>query len=249
MELVPQLEESRGQIVDAIHYPNDGSCDGHAFCTALAKSFVELGGVIDNGVAVEQLVLESGRVTGVKTAEGQLPASQVIVATGNQAASLLNPLSKALGRRYSLRPVKGYSLTFDTEGTVDIPQMPIIDDALHIAVTPIGNKLRIAGFAEFTGHDTTPYPKRIKRLEEQLAQLFPSIAQQVKSVEQSPWACLRPMTPDGRPIIGPTAVPGLAVNLGHGHLGLSKAVGSGMLCADLLEGKPTAIDANPFLAT
>lgn len=248
IELVPQLAESRDSIVDAIHYPNDSSCDAHAFCEEMAKAFVELGGKLDTGVAVERVVLENGKVAGVKTSQEMIAASQVVVATGNHSGALLNPLSKAIGRRFSIRPVKGYSLTFDTNGEHDIPQLPVIDDALHIAVTPIGDKLRIAGFAEFTDYNAEPHPQRIARLSEQLSLLFPSLAAQLGGVEQSAWACLRPMTADGRPIIGPTNLPGLSVNLGHGHLGLTKAVGSAQICADLVEGKTPAIHAQPFSA-
>lgn len=248
IELVPQLAESRGQIVDAIHYPNDASCDGQAFSQSLAAAFVALGGEIHTGIEVKQLIIANGCVAGVKTQQETMAAKQVIVAAGNNAAALLNPLAKVLGRRFCLRPVKGYSLTVDVKGQFDIPQMPIIDDALHIAVTPIGDKLRVAGFAEFTGYNTEPYPKRIARLAAQLGQIFPSMAVKSEQLEQSSWACLRPMTSDGRPIVGPTQLPGLSVNIGHGHLGLTKAVGSAQLCADLIDGKKPAIDAQPFSA-
>ncbi|MFT5063658.1 MAG: D-amino-acid dehydrogenase [Gammaproteobacteria bacterium] len=249
VELVPQLVESRDKIVDALYYPNDASCDAHAFSKSLALAFIKLGGQLDTGVEVDSLLIEHGKVVGVKTSLETIRTSQVVVAAGNNSAALLNPFSKAIGRRFSTRPVKGYSLTFDTQGKIDIPQMPVVDDALHVAVSPIGDKLRIAGFAEFTGYNTVPHPQRIARLSEQLEQLFPSLAAQVKGVEHMAWACLRPMTSDCRPVIGPTLLPGLSVNFGHGHLGLTKAVGSAQICADLINGKTPAINAQPFAAT
>lgn len=249
IEKVPQLAESKDKMFDALYYPNDSSCDAFAFCQSLSDAFIALGGQLETGVQVDNLLVENGKISGVKTAEETIPASRVVVANGNHSAALLNPIAKTIGRRFSIRPVKGYSLTFDTPAGFEIPQMPVIDDSLHIAVTPIGDKLRIAGFAEFTGYNAEPHPKRISRLSDQLSQLFPSLAAEVKDLEQSAWACLRPMTSDGRPMIGPTALPGLSVNLGHGHLGLTKAVGSAQICADLIEGKPTAIDAAPFFAS
>jgi len=153
---------------------------------------------------------------------------------------------RAAGVRLPVTPVKGYSLTCTT-GEAAVPlRIPIVDDALHAAVTPLGSSVRIAGTAEFTGFDTQLSPSRIDNLRGLLKAILPRHAERLLAGTVAPWAGLRPMSADGVPFIGACGPSGLYVNGGHGHLGWTMADGSARLLADLVDGRPPALAAADY---
>ena len=117
--------------------------------------------------------------------------------------------------------------------------VPMSDDGYHVGMVRIGDRVRVAGTAEFTGYDTTLTPKRIQHLRNFFHTLFPDYPGQ--ALDEG-WSGLRPMTPDGSPYLGPTPVKGLYVNTGHGHLGWTMACGSASIVADLICGCDPGID-------
>jgi D-amino-acid dehydrogenase len=121
-----------------------------------------------------------------------------------------------------------------------------VDDALHAAVTPLGDQIRIAGTAEFTGFDTRPSVARIDNLRRLLRSVLPRQADRLLSGPVTPWAGLRPMSADGVPFIGPCGPAGLFVNTGHGHLGWTMADGSARLLTDLIEGHQPALPVDDY---
>jgi D-amino-acid dehydrogenase len=242
--LEPALAEIRGKIAGAIHFPDDESGDAHQFCERLMTYFLEEGGIDRTGSCVTGIAVERGGVCGVHIAGRIEPADIVIVAAGNSSVKLL----RGVGLSLAIRPVKGYTLTFDVSHVEGTPSIPIIADALHAAVVPIGSRLRIAGTAEFTGDDLRIRPDRIANLIELLARMLPRVARQLSQATPHPWAALRPMSADGLPFIGPTQIRGLHLNTGHGHLGWTLAVGSASVLADLIENKPPDIDPWPYRA-
>jgi len=124
------------------------------------------------------------------------------------------------------------------------PTVSLTDDGAKLVFSRLGQRLRVAGTAEFTGYDTSLNAPRIDALVRRTQQLFPRLAIAAASVE--PWAGLRPATPNNVPIIGATRLPNLYVNTGHGTLGWTMAAGSGRLLADLVSGRPPAIDPQPY---
>ena len=128
-----------------------------------------------------------------------------------------------------------------------LPTVAVSDDATHTVFAALGDRLRIAGTAEFTGYDTTPTPSRIALLRRALSTVLPDIAAIISANEISEWAGLRPLSNDGRPLIGPTSIDGLFLNTGHGALGWTLAVGSGELVADQVRGQTGDFDGAPFL--
>jgi D-amino-acid dehydrogenase len=240
--LEPLLDEIRGDLVGAIHFPADESGDAFLFCRALRERLVERGVVIRLNSAVRSLHLAAGEVTGVGTDDGAfVPATQVVLAAGPWSRALL----EACGVRVHVRPVKGYSLSIPIDPDAG-PRHALSDDTLHAVMTPLGATLRLAGTAEFSGWDLSLRPKRIEALWRLLKALSPTLAGKVDRSSARPWCGLRPMSADGRPYIGATAVPGLYVNTGHGHLGWTQAAGSATLLAQLMSGSPTRIDPRPF---
>jgi D-amino-acid dehydrogenase len=126
------------------------------------------------------------------------------------------------------------------------PRIPILDEELHAVAVPLGRTLRIAGTAEFAGHDLTVPAGRIENLVRLLSRTYPEFAARVPRGDIAPWTGLRPMSADGVPIVSRTPFGNLYLNTGHGHLGWTMAAGSGRALADLVIGRPPAIDMAPY---
>jgi D-amino-acid dehydrogenase len=139
---------------------------------------------------------------------------------------------RELGLKLPIYPVKGVSLTAPRRLWDGAVRNAILDDAGHYALTPVGDRLRAVGTAEITNYDATPDPVRIRALVDKVCVLFPAFRAVADSPETVTWAGLRPVMPDGRPMIGATALPGLFLNTGHGHTGWTMAAGSGRRLAE-----------------
>lgn len=241
----PQLATIRDSIAAALHFPDDETGDAHLFCRALADRIREHGGSIRCGVKVTRLVTQGSRMLGVDTDAGRVEAQRVVLAAGNGSV----PLARTIGVRVPIRPAKGYSVTIPRQQNVEWPRMPIIDDMMHAALVPIGDRLRLVGTAEFTGHDKRIRQSRIDNLFWLLENVYPHIAASVDRSTAQPWAGLRPMSSNGLPRIGPVGPDGLFLNAGHGHLGWTHSVGSAKLLVDQMHGVTPALDPRPYRPT
>ena len=244
IEAEPQLTPIRDQIAGALRFPNDESGDAHLFCRALSTAVRGRGASIRLGCPVRRILTERGRVTGVETEEGELRADRVVIAAGCQSTSLL----RQLGMRLPVQPAKGYSITFARQDLSSSPGVPVVDDALHAAVVPLGRRLRVVGTAEFCGFDRRIRQDRVDNLLRMARAIYPRLAADLDPARAQIWAGLRPMSADGLPFIGPTRIEGLWLNTGHGHLGWTMAAGSARLLADRMLGQPPAIDPRPYEA-
>ena len=170
-------------------------------------------------------------ITAIRTKDNKtITAEQYILATGADA-----PLhTKPLGIHLPIYPMKGYSVTVPVSDASNAPQFSITDQEQKIVCTRLGDKFRIAGTVEFAGYDKTIHQKRINALIHAARILFPNAGEYEQG---SPWACLRPATPDGQPIIGKTKYSNFFLNVGHGSLGWVLAAGSAFKLADIIEGK------------
>lgn len=240
--LAPALEDIRNRIHSGILYPDDEYGDAHLFCQSLAARFLAAGGKIEYRAAASRPVLDGPRVVGVETPVGVYEADSVVIAAGTRSPALLANAGVAL----AVKPVKGYSVTVDVGGIENVPTLPVLDDSMHAGMTPLGERLRMVGTAEFTGFDTAINTVRTDNLYAMFEAMLPGIAAQVDSDKAVPWAGLRPMSYDGKPFIGATGVDRLYVNCGQGHLGWTMAMGSAHLLADAVQGRSSAIDALPF---
>jgi len=125
--------------------------------------------------------------------------------------------------------------------------VPVVDHDMHAAIVPVGNdQLRAVGTAEFAGFDLSMDPVRLESLKTLLADLYPDYAAELVPHDFEPWAGLRPMVPDGVPLLGRTPLENLYLNTGHGHLGWTLAAGSGKVVADLIAGAEPGILTNDF---
>lgn len=242
VELEPALAEVRDKLAGGIHCPQDESGDARQFTQALAEKARSAGVTFKFNTTVTGFEHDGRKITAVATDSGPLVADTVVVSAGSWST----PLLQGLGLRLPVRPVKGYSITLDAGAWNQRPALPVIDDALHAAVTPLGQRLRVAGTAEFAGYDTALSPARIENLFSLLLSVYPGFAPHLDRSRAQPWAGLRPVSADGVPYIGRLRYDNLYLNTGHGHLGWTLAAGSARLLADIVSGRPAGLDRTAY---
>jgi D-amino-acid dehydrogenase len=182
------------------------------------------------------MVEEAGRIVRVETSKGPVVADAYLVAMGSYSPHLMVPL----GLHLPIYPVKGYSLTVPIVEEAHAPVSTLLDESYKVAITRLGNRIRVGGMAEISGFNTDLPAARRATLEMSASSLFPGAG---AMKEATFWSGLRPMTPDSTPIIGPTRLPNLFLNTGHGTLGWTMACGSAHVIADIIGGKRPAIEA------
>jgi len=229
LAMEPSLSPSEVPLAGGVHLPLDASGDAYLFCRELTRLCAEKLNVrFRFGVTAERIVAEQDRIAGVVTSGGDVRADAYVLALGSYS-----PLyAKPLGIRLPVYPMKGYSLTVPRTGAA--PRLSVTDNSRKIVFTPLGHRLRVAGTAEFAGYDDTVQPRRLAPILNACRRLYPRINWDERNHE---WACLRPSTPDGPPVLGATPFANLYFNTGHGTLGWTHAAGSAWIVADLMEGK------------
>ena len=233
----PALRLVRGKFIGALRLPNDETGDCFIFTQQLAKMAAALGVDFRFGVNVSELRRESGtqRIDGVDTDAGNFNGDAYVIALGSYSPILLKRLAIDL----PVYPIKGYSLTVPITDSGFAPESTIMDETHKVAVTRLGSRIRAGGTAEIAGFDLRLRPSRRETLEHVVRDLFPRGNDLPHSTF---WCGLRPMTPDGPPVVGPSPFSNLWISTGHGTLGWTMAAGSGQLIADWISGRKTAID-------
>ena len=231
----PALAGQRAKFVGGLRLPGDETGDAHLFTRRLAEIAEGLGVRFRYGTRIDRIRTEGGRVTGVETDAGLLTADRYVVALGSYAPAMLRPL----GIRLPVYPVKGYSITVPVTEADAAPVSTVMDETFKVAITRLGDRIRVGGTAELAGFSTALRAPRRRTLEHSLRDLFPRGGDLGQA---SFWTGLRPMTPDGTPVVGATAYPNLFTNTGHGTLGWTMACGSGRVLADLVSGRRPEID-------
>ncbi len=233
LEMEPSLTHARDNLVGGIHASIDASGDIHVFTQKLAALCAEKYGVkFVYGRTIKALHQAEGRISHIETDQGYDSSFDgYVMSLGAHSAVLL----RTIGMYVPIYPMKGYSITFDA--TPDTPTLSITDAARKIVYSRLGNKVRVAGTAEFAGYNDTIRPYRVGAIVRGVEQLFPK----APVASRSEWACLRPSTPDGPPMLGTTPFANLYMNTGHGTLGWTQAAGSAAILADVVEGKSPEI--------
>lgn len=233
LELEPTLAHTPRIIVGGMHAFRDESGDAYLYCRELAKIAAERYGVkFQYGVSIKKLIAENNRIAAVSTDQGDIAADGFIMALGCHSPRHLHNI----GINIPVYPMKGYSVTIEADAYC--PALSVTDTPYKVVHTRIGNRLRIAGTAEFAGYNDRMSERRIKPIMRAAKSLFPKINW---DQELRKWACLRPSTPDGPPILGRSPYPNLFLNTGHGTLGWTQAAGSASIVADIVEGKSPEI--------
>lgn len=233
----PALARVSDRLVGGLRLPNDETGDCQLFTTRLAALAASLGVRFQMAATIDGFDTEGGRISAVRVGGERLTADRIVLAAGSYSRGLM----KALGLSIPVYPVKGYSLTVPLIDAERAPVSTVLDETYKIAITRFDDRIRVGGMAELAGFDLGLNPKRRATLEMVTHDLFPGGGDLPRAEF---WTGLRPMTPDGTPIVGATPISNLYVNTGHGTLGWTMATGSGQLMADLVLGRQPAIRAD-----
>ncbi|KQQ35027.1 amino acid dehydrogenase [Rhizobium sp. Leaf306] len=231
----PALAHVREKIVGGLLTPKDETGDCFKFTNLLAAKAEALGVRFAYGTTIKRLDVEGGKVRGVVTDRETLRSDAVVVALGSYSPLIV----KEHGIDLPVYPVKGYSLTIPIKDASRAPESTIMDETYKIAITRLGDRIRVGGMAEISGYTNDLGAPRRRTLEHSVTDLFPG----GDITKASFWSGLRPMTPDGTPVIGATKISGLYLNTGHGTLGWTMSCGSARVISDLVSGKTPDIDA------
>lgn len=243
LAIEPALAGAAHLLVGGDYTPSDESGDAHLFTRALAERAAAAGVVFRYATEIERIASRGNRVAGVVVGDSQGPAlltaDAYVLALGSYSPLLARPLGIGL----PICPAKGYSATLTLADTAAAPSVSITDDERKLVFSRLGNRLRIAGTAEFAGYDLGLDAVRCQALIDRTRQLFPRLE---ITGEPTYWCGLRPATPSNLPCIGRSRLDNLWLNTGHGTLGWTMACGSAAALADLVGGQRPAPEF-PFL--
>jgi len=225
----PGLGHSEVMFVGGLRLPQDETGDCLKFTQKLADLCREQGVELRFSETVRALHSNARGVESVLTDRDELPADAFVVALGSHTPSLV----RALGIRLPVYPVKGYSITAPINEEARAPVSTLMDESYKVAITRLGDRIRVGGMAELSGYDASLPLQRRRTLEHSVSSLFPGGGDLSAATF---WCGLRPMTPDGTPVVGGTPVPNLYLNTGHGTLGWTMACGSARVLSDQVSG-------------
>lgn len=237
LEKEPALKARAHELVGGIYDCLDESGDVFMFTKALAERDKKKTGesvTFQYDTTITGLRVEGNRIAAVQTDKGDMEADVIVMSLGAYSPVFL----RKIGIDVPIYPMKGYSISVPMEGYDGAPNVSITDQKDKIVYSRLGNVFRVAGTAEFAGYDHSVNPYRIQLLKEAVRKNFPDAGDIDNATE---WACLRPSTPDGPPILGRCRYENLILNTGHGTLGWTQSAGSARIVADIIEGKTPEI--------
>lgn len=233
----PALALVSEKIQGGLRLPGDETGDCFQFTQRLAQMAEGLGVQFKYGVSIQGLRREGSEITGVETDQGVVSGDKYICALGSYSTLLL----RKVGLEIPVFPVKGYSITLPVTNPEFAPVSTVMDETHKVAITRLGDRIRVAGTAELTGYDLMLSEDRGNTVRHVVSDLFPRGGDVSKA---QLWTGLRPNTPDGTPIIGATPLKRLYLNTGHGTLGWTMSCGSARVITDIVSGRAPEIDAS-----
>jgi D-amino-acid dehydrogenase len=231
----PALAASASSIEGAIYCPSDESGDAHLFTRELERRCRELGVEFQLGTTIREVRASADQIDYVDTSRGRVSGDRYVLALGSYSPFL----ARRLGYRLPIYPVKGYSVTLPIDASHEPPTLGGVEESQLVAWARFGQRLRLTATAEFCGYDTNHSPADFSHMLQTSKALFPNGADYQRP---SYWAGLRPMTPEGTPLIGPTRHRNLFFNTGHGHMGWTMSCGTAKILVDLMSGRRPDID-------
>jgi D-amino-acid dehydrogenase len=240
MAIEPALRHSPVFLAGGTYSPSDESGDAHLFSRHLEDLCRRVDVVFLFQTTVQRLLHDGDRITGVRVRhvegpEQVLRADAYIVCLGSYTPMLVEPL----GVRVPVYPVKGYSVTIPVRSHEAAPRVCLTDEGAKLAISRLGDRLRVAGTAELSDYDTSINTVRCGAILRRAQELFPDAADYWRA---QPWAGLRPATPSNVPVVGRTRLSNLFLNTGHGTLGWTMACGSASAIASIVSGQRPAVD-------
>jgi D-amino-acid dehydrogenase len=235
IEKEPALAATRDKLAGAIYCPTDESGDAYLFTKALYERCVAHGVTFQFNTEILGAKASADQIERIETSQGPLTADRYVLALGAYSPFF----GRKLGYRLAVYPVKGYSVTLPIESGHTPPELGGVDEKHLVAWARFGNRLRFTATAEFAGYDTRYAPADFTHMQQTARELFPNGADYSRP---SYWAGLRPMTPEGTPIIGATRHRNLFINTGHGHMGWTMSCGTARVLTDIMQGRKPELD-------
>lgn len=230
----PALASVSHKLTGGLRLPHDETGDCQLFTQQLATLAAAAGVTFRFNSPIQHLAVEGQRVSSVHCNGEKITADAYVMACGSYSRGLLEKWFDI-----PVYPLKGYSLTIPLSSEEGAPVSTVLDETYKIAITRFDQRIRVGGMAEIAGFDLSLSQKRRATLEMVVRDLYPNCG----PVEQATfWTGLRPMTPDGTPLVGRSPLQNLYLNTGHGTLGWTMGCGSGQLLADIISGKTPAIE-------
>ena len=237
----PALNPDTG-FLGAIHLPEDEVGNCRQFALLLKNVAQGLGARFEFNTTVAPLDSAAPASLLVVAADGAAQRREfdaVVVCGGVDSAALLRPL----GMQVPLAAVHGYSISAPIREALNAPRSALMDERYKVAISRMGNRVRVAGSAEIGGAPGARRPAAIQTLYKVLHDWFPGAAQLSNTgAGVQEWKGARPMLPDGPPLLGATGIPGVWINLGHGSSGWALSCGSARAVADLMSGRAPEVD-------
>jgi D-amino-acid dehydrogenase len=223
-------------LAQAIHFADDEVSNCRQFTLLLKSEAETLGAKFHFNTTVQPL--SSAHPKTIRTSEQDMGEKfdAVVVCAGLASSHILRPL----GLRISLAAVHGYTISAAVREPLDAPRSGVIDEQYKVAISRLGQRVRVSGGSEIGGNAKRHDPASIKTLYRVLDNWFPGAARTQDNVQV--WKGSRPMLPDGPPLLGASGVSGVWLNLGHGASGWALACGSARVVADSINGKSPDID-------
>ena len=239
-QLEPAL--SRDYVRGVLVRENGHTSNPLGLVERLVAQFLRSGGELVHARA-HAFRLEGRRLAAIRTDAGDLPADAAIVCAGAYS----KPLAAALGDRVPLETERGYHLMISNPEIM--PRIPTADADGKFVATPMDTGLRFAGTVELAGLAAPPDWRRARILLAQGRKMLPGLAASHPEESISVWMGHRPSLPDSLPVLGlSSATPDVVYAFGHGHVGMTAAPMTAKIVADLVAGRPPAIDIAPFAA-
>jgi D-amino-acid dehydrogenase len=219
-DIEPAVAHMNEPYAGAVYSPGDDVGDAHEFTVLLAKRLEQTARAhFRFDTEVQGFIQERGSVRGIRTSNGDLEAEATVVCLGAWSRALLRDVGVAA----PITPARGYSVTLPPGSRT--PSVSVTDFGHRFVISRLGENVRIAGFADFVGFATDKDNVRTGQLLRVAREAAPEAAN-YDCPETNPWAGNRPLTPNGRPLVGLTRLEGLLLNTGHGSLGWTLACGT-----------------------
>ena len=239
-EKLPMLDANSNIYAGAVYSPNCKTGDSTKFTKELAQWCIKHTKCrFVWGASVESILRENNKISGVSTSKGEFKADSYVLAAGAHSSIL----AKQIGIKLPIYPIKGFSITAPLKDTKTLPMSGFDDTDKLVALSVFRDRLRIVSSAVFDGFDTSHRQRDFQSILNLAKEILPDIADYSAATY---WAGLRPMTPTSLPILGPSPIENLYLNVGHGNLGWTMSCGTAKIVADLIANKTPDIEIDPF---
>jgi D-amino-acid dehydrogenase len=220
----------------AIHLSDDEVGNCRQFALLLKDEARHLGARFEFNTTVASLAQTPSPALKIVGEAAPRVFDAIVLCAGLDSASLLRPL----GLKVPMIAVHGYSVSAQVREPLNAPRSAVMDERYKVAISRLGQRVRVAGSAELGGSATALRASSLQTLYKVLHDWFPGAAHLSSGVQE--WKGARPMLPDGPPVLGASGLPGVWINLGHGSSGWALSCGSARALADLMAGRAADVD-------